>query len=938
MKKILYLKLRILFLLLFASSSFLKAQKKGITIPYQTLYSINGWFLDASQPQYMDSIWPRVAASGVKYVRIGGISANFNPIYKWTNTTWAVSAINNAVLFKLIDTLHYYGIKPIIQVGYNPICTSASTTYSNVSRADQSTIAANLVSMLKSKYGLGSRHIEYYIIANEPDNSIPGGNCAAGGFNYGTSSSYADTIAAYFKTFSRKMKAKDSSITVIGPEFAGFGNDSNYVMNIIMKKLAGNPNDSSSIMGTIGGSGPAAGKYLCDILTFHHYLDSNSSQNSIIANLTYSNSLARKINATGGVQKGIVQMIKNNAPARNPSNLKIACTEFNLELDTTGKPNENTNWNAVINGYDSRSFIGAQWLTAQFADAMGVADSNTTSGNWDPWNKFMIPWSVIEGDHKKGLGYLSGSSAYQGRKRPSYHHYKLLTDHFVGRYHSGSSNNSKVKTFASAQGPYGFKVMVMNMDSVNDYNFRLFSDGGTGTVANYPLTLSFTLQLDPALTLTNTLYSSPLAPTDTITNALKKASTIILYFDCYGNMVRRIDYKKTDAYVNQYPHITQIGQNVVDASMISCSLPGGIGGSINSNTSYYHQTVPITSNITLGPSAALSFTNCLLVMSPGVSISGNRANSITLKKCVVVGCEGATWDKLVIGGTYLNSEYIYIDSCVIVNGATPVMVDKAGLTITNSFIFNGSTGVTIKRPHAFTITDNMIGMFDQSIHVYAGSNGYHSDIRGNYIAETDTAIKIESSAQDSLYINCNKIEFNHRGIKTDASTTMKDFGTATIGAGNRFTKHNSLTASDFISFGGLAQPTYYYDPIFSTDFTSGVVNIPATQATNDETCPAILVEACLPWPDIGVRELLKSPVDNFIVYPNPSNGTFNLTSRTSSGIYDLTIYDITGREILKRKVNFSTEETVIFNLKVHGMYLVNLKNTKEQITKKIIVQ
>jgi hypothetical protein len=175
-------------------------------------------------------------------------------------------------------------------------------------------------------------------------------------------------------------------------------------------------------------------------------------------------------------------------------------------------------------------------------------------------------------------------------------------------------------------------------------------------------------------------------------------------------------------------------------------------------------------------------------------------------------------------------------------------------------------------------------------------------------------------------------------LKTDNNTTLKNFGTSSVGAGNRFIKISSLDQINFIDHNGNSV-TYYYDPIFAPQYSNNPTNITATQASSNASCPAVVLDSCSKWPEIqGVNEIVNASKNNFNVYPNPSNGMFYLTSGNTSPDAELIIYDLMGRIVLSRKVNFLKEKTIIFELREKGLYFATLRSPSGQGTKKIIVE
>jgi hypothetical protein len=430
------------------------------------LFGQNAWWIDNNDtpyPDQLDDLFDDVASSGVKYVRIGGIEANFNPLYSWNASTYAVTSTDVERLTGLIDEIRSHGMKPIIQVGYNPTC-SGKDLY-GISLSNQALIAANVVDRLNNNI-YSSNPIIYWIISNEPDLSS---NCsgAGGGFGWSDYATETDDIANMMKEFSTKMKNADPEIKIIGPELATFGPDKNYDMNKIMNELISAPSNANSIMGTIS-TGNGSGQYFVDVISFHTYPQLSSREGVIDHPLLADTGYAAKLLNDGSStnqSRGIIEMIEGNSTSRSASNLKIACTEFNIERCIEERRNsscwnEGTNQTDMLRGYDNRSFLAGQWMTEVFLVSMGFHSSNT------PWVKFMNPWSIKEGDCTNGFGYISSCDTYEDSKRPSYWHYKLLSKHFAGGTlypvtpENGNADN-KVKTFVCTKGG-NVKVLVLN--------------------------------------------------------------------------------------------------------------------------------------------------------------------------------------------------------------------------------------------------------------------------------------------------------------------------------------------------------------------------------------------------------------------------------------------------------------------------------------------
>ncbi|MDT8413668.1 MAG: T9SS type A sorting domain-containing protein, partial [Vicingaceae bacterium] len=87
----------------------------------------------------------------------------------------------------------------------------------------------------------------------------------------------------------------------------------------------------------------------------------------------------------------------------------------------------------------------------------------------------------------------------------------------------------------------------------------------------------------------------------------------------------------------------------------------------------------------------------------------------------------------------------------------------------------------------------------------------------------------------------------------------------------------------------------------------------------------------------NISELEKNKGSEILVYPNPNNGSFELTIDAPFQQAKLIIFDLTGKVIVQQKI---TQNNTQLNLLSHpkGMYFYQLLIDGEQVTGKMIVQ
>jgi subtilisin-like proprotein convertase family protein len=84
----------------------------------------------------------------------------------------------------------------------------------------------------------------------------------------------------------------------------------------------------------------------------------------------------------------------------------------------------------------------------------------------------------------------------------------------------------------------------------------------------------------------------------------------------------------------------------------------------------------------------------------------------------------------------------------------------------------------------------------------------------------------------------------------------------------------------------------------------------------------------------------ETELDNLSIYPNPNNGTFNIGFNPKSGEnINIEVYDIRGRAIFTNSYNSVSrfDEVISLDNAQSGVYLLNISDGSNKITKKIIV-
>lgn len=178
--------------------------------PY--LFGQNMWLTNGAEGRagYIDELWPKVNASGVKVIRIGGNGYNKR-------------MPDNETLLKWVNAIKSIGAEPIMQVSQHK-------------SAEES---AKLVSFFNKDE---KTRIKYWAIGNEP---------------YHMAKMTVDSISAFIKAHATAMKLADPTIKIQVPDLAAYFNEA-YEPLLLDDKLSIAGRDEN-------------GNWYADAINFHNY-------------------------------------------------------------------------------------------------------------------------------------------------------------------------------------------------------------------------------------------------------------------------------------------------------------------------------------------------------------------------------------------------------------------------------------------------------------------------------------------------------------------------------------------------------------------------------------------------------------------------------------------------------------------------------------------
>lgn len=336
--------------------------------------------------------------------------------------------------------------------------------------------ATDIVNKLKGQYpGL------IYIIGNEPNTEY-------------SVHKYARHIGAYIKSFSTAIKNADPTAKVMGPELS-------FYDPVIIDSLF-NTSFSDYLTGLDG-----SGRPYIDIFSYHTYP------------FTGSQNRADVIGKPGGSFKDKLGTLASKCSTANVSRgagkeLLFAVTEFNLN---TLNPSPNN-----IDGVGASSFLAGQYIAEMLSEGMRLGTA------------FMNPWSMVEGDGPRDLGFIDENTL---KKRPEYIHYSFVANNFSGNYLPGfdtlvsaGSGYNNVKVFGSKDAAIDrISVIILNQDSYpaakKTFALRLNNSAISATGKDLKLRVNAGVNIE-------------------ILDEIENETTMLYVFDLSGNVKKKCKYRR----------------------------------------------------------------------------------------------------------------------------------------------------------------------------------------------------------------------------------------------------------------------------------------------------------------------------------------------------------------------------------------------------------
>ncbi|HKX86249.1 MAG TPA: T9SS type A sorting domain-containing protein, partial [Flavobacterium sp.] len=111
--------------------------------------------------------------------------------------------------------------------------------------------------------------------------------------------------------------------------------------------------------------------------------------------------------------------------------------------------------------------------------------------------------------------------------------------------------------------------------------------------------------------------------------------------------------------------------------------------------------------------------------------------------------------------------------------------------------------------------------------------------------------------------------------------------------------------------------------------------VPATTFNKTADWDVLSMDTCNGLGNRAVNPKQSITATEFEIYPNPSNGDFNVYFNNMEKGYSLEIYSVVGKKVFE-KSGITTSNNTISQLQT-GIYLVKITKDSESVVKKVIV-
>jgi gliding motility-associated-like protein len=244
--------------------------------------------------------------------------------------------------------------------------------------------------------------------------------------------------------------------------------------------------------------------------------------------------------------------------------------------------------------------------------------------------------------------------------------------------------------------------------------------------------------------------------------------------------------------------------------------------------------------------------------------------------------------------------------------------------------FNGGkVGLKIVKSEGFSLTANTFNDTKRGIVLKTNTDDTPAYIEDNIVDGADISIELEDNILTELVIGCNDLT-NFTEYAIDArSSTIADQGTEQKGCGNTFVS-NSTQLNHCINT-ELTDFDYYAGPTNVNELSSpDAASVTVQSANVDASCSdkSLLAE----------NATSQESTVSFVVYPNPSNGLFNVNFTGATGDVQLTVLNTLGAVVMSKTVSADSVSEIDLRNQADGVYIVQMITTNTNMTARITKQ
>ena len=310
-----------------------------------------------------------------------------------------------------------------------------------------------------------------------------------------------------------------------------------------------------------------------------------------------------------------------------------------------------------------------------------------------------------------------------------------------------------------------------------------------------------------------------------------------------------------------------------------------------------------------------------------LAVTGSSSSTVSLSWTASTDNVGVTSYDIYVNSTFRSS---VSGTTAIVNGLTPLTM-YSFYVVAKDAVANSSLQSNSVNGTTTVISTSCASESFENIPTAASSYGTQTWIGDSGLNWTATDARTDQTLNTKAILV--------RNGSLTASTSADGIGSLTVTTQQKFTSGNSGTFSlrvngnivgtiPFGAPGGLATTTTISNINIAGDVTISITdnsNLTASRVAFDD-----LSWTC--YSGLGLETLSQ---EEFKIYPNPSNGDFNIIFDDSNGVHSVEIFSLLGQKVFEKNNTLSSSISV--NNLQKGTYLIKVTKDSKSTTKKIII-